>query len=37
MTLHNGSYGWKFLSDTDGTTTDSGTASCHLPTTTTPA
>jgi hypothetical protein len=29
MTLHNGSYGWKFLSDTDGTTTDSGTASCH--------
>jgi peptidoglycan/xylan/chitin deacetylase (PgdA/CDA1 family) len=29
MTLHNGSYDWKFLSDTDGTTTDSGTASCH--------
>ena len=29
MTLHNGSYDWKFLSDTDGTTTDSGTATCH--------
>ena len=29
MTLHNGSYDWKFLSDTDGTTNDSGTAPCH--------
>jgi hypothetical protein len=29
MTLHNGSYDWKFLSDTDGTTNDSGSASCH--------
>jgi len=29
MTLNNGSYSWRFLSDTDGTITDSGTAQCH--------
>lgn len=29
MTLSTGSYSWKFLSDTDGTTNDSGTATCH--------
>jgi hypothetical protein len=29
MTLHNGSYSWKFLPDTDGTINDSGSATCH--------
>jgi peptidoglycan/xylan/chitin deacetylase (PgdA/CDA1 family) len=29
MTLHAGSYGWRFLNDTDGTFTDSGNANCH--------
>jgi peptidoglycan/xylan/chitin deacetylase (PgdA/CDA1 family) len=29
MALHNGSFDWKFLSDTDGTITDSGSAPCH--------
>jgi peptidoglycan/xylan/chitin deacetylase (PgdA/CDA1 family) len=29
LTLGMNSYSWKYLSDTDGTTTDSGTAQCH--------
>jgi peptidoglycan/xylan/chitin deacetylase (PgdA/CDA1 family) len=29
MVLHDGSYSWKFLHDTDGTLTDTGTANCH--------
>ena len=29
MTLHGGNFDWKFLSDTDGTTNDSGSAPCH--------
>jgi peptidoglycan/xylan/chitin deacetylase (PgdA/CDA1 family) len=29
LTLHAGGYDWQFLHDTDGTFTDSGTASCH--------
>jgi len=29
MTLHDGGYDWTFVHDSDGTFTDSGTASCH--------
>jgi peptidoglycan/xylan/chitin deacetylase (PgdA/CDA1 family) len=37
MTLHGGNFDWKFLSDTDGTTNDSGSAPCHgAPETTAP-
>jgi hypothetical protein len=30
MTLHNGSYGWQFVSDGESSFADSGSANCHI-------